>query len=356
MRGLIRAGEKGVPVSRSDRLLRRWPLIVATAVLVTLTLLLGGAVAMRALIHRYESSVTRANLLDSSARQSAAPGVRLNPSIHGPLNYLLIGSDKRAGDPEAGQRSDTIIIAQVDRDLSHVFLLSIPRDLMVEIPEYAPTHFGGGSDKINAAFEYGGGGEQGVQLLSATLTRLTGLRFDGAAIIEFSGFRKVIDLLGGVDMCVDHEVRSIHTDKLYPIGCSRMTGADALDYSRQRYGLPDGDYDRQRHQQQLLKAIFTQAGHTGLVGNPFRLDALIRAVGQSLTVDTGEMSPADLLMALRRLGPGDLTGIRLPSYPDMVDDTSYVFLEDGSDDLFAAARAAELSRWAAAHPQWVNPL
>lgn len=329
---------------------------MATAVALTLIVLLGGAVAIRTLIHRYENSVTRAELLDSTARSDPAPQVRLNPSIHGPLTYLLIGSDKRTADPEAGQRSDTIIIAQVDRDLSHVFLVSIPRDLMVDIPAYQPTGFSGGRDKINAAFAYGGGGEQGVQLLSATLTRLTGLKFDGAAIIEFSGFRRVIDLLGGVDLCVDSEVRSIHTEKLYPVGCRRMNGADALDYSRQRYGLPDGDFDRQRHQQQLLKAIFRQAGTRGLAGNPLRLDELLTAVGHTLTVDTSGASLADLVMGLRHLGPDDLTGIRVPSYPDMVDDISYVFLGDGAGSLFAAARSTDLSGWAAAHPQWVNKL
>ena len=135
-----------------------------------------------------------------------------------------------------------------------------------------------------------------------------------------------------------------------------MNGTDALDFSRQRYGLPDGDYDRQRHQQQLLKAIFQQAGSAGLAGTPFRLDQLLQAVGQALTVDTGGASVADLVLALRRLGPDDLTGIRVPSYPNMVDDVSYVFLEDDADGLFAAARSAELSRWAAAHPRWVNRL
>jgi LCP family protein required for cell wall assembly len=331
-------------------------LIAVTVVAIALVLVLGGAAGVRALIHRYESSVTRAQLLDSSARIAPPGGVRLNPSIHGPLTYLLIGSDKRAGDPEAGQRSDTIIIAQIDRDLSHVYLVSIPRDLMVRIPAYAATSYQGGSDKINAALEYGGGGERGVQLLSATLTKLTGLRFDGAAIIEFTGFKRVIDLLGGVDMCVDHEVRSIHTGKLYPVGCRRMNGLDALDYSRQRYGLPDGDYDRQRHQQQLLKAMFQQAGTAGLAGNPFRLDELLRAVGQSLTVDSGGVPLADLVLGLRRLGPDGLTGIRLPSYPDMVDDISYVFLQDEAGGLFAAARSDELPRWASTHPQWVNKL
>jgi LCP family protein required for cell wall assembly len=329
---------------------------VATSVVLALGLVIGGATALHGLIHRYEGTVTRAQLIDSSARTSPSPAASPESKLRGPLTYLLIGSDKRAADPGAGQRSDTIIIAQVDRDLSHVFLISVPRDLMVDIPPYPPTHFLGRSDKINAAFDYGGGGAQGVQLLSATLTRLTGLKFDGAVIIEFSGFKRVIDLLGGVNMCVDQSVRSIHTHRLYAVGCQHMNGSEALDYSRQRYGLPDGDFDRQRHQQQLLKAMFQAASNAGLAGNPLRLDELLRAVGQSLTVDIGATSLTDLVLGLRHLGSGDLTGIRVPSYPDMMDGTSYVFLQQDSQALFAAARSAELSRWVAVHPHWVNKL
>ena len=347
-----------MPALRSDRLLRRWPVIVASAVALTLFVALGGAIAVRALIHRYDSSVARGDLLDGSARQSGDDTrVRFPQTpLHGPLNYLLLGSDKRVGSPDAGQRSDTIIIVQIDRDLAEAHLISIPRDLLVEIPAYRLSGFEGGSDKINAAFQFGGGGNAGVQLLSATLTRLTGLKFDGAAIIEFSGFRKVIDLLGGVDLCVDHEVESIHTSKVFHVGCARMNGGDALDYSRQRYGLPDGDYDRQRHQQQLLKAIFQRAGDSGVAHNPLRMDQLVRAVGEALTVDTGGASLTDLIFALRRLGPQDLIGIRVPSYPEMVGDVSYVFLTGEADGLFAAARTADLQTWATAHPQWVNRL
>ena len=90
-------------------------------------------------------------------------------------------------------------------------------------PSPPANGFGGGQDKINAAYEHGGGGQAGAQLLSATLTRLTGIRFDGAALIDFSGFRKVIDLLGGVQMCVDTEVRSIHTNRVFPPAVSRWT-------------------------------------------------------------------------------------------------------------------------------------
>ena len=106
--------------------------------------------------------------------------------------------------------------------LRQAYLISVPRDLLVAIPPDG-VGYGGGQDKINAAYEHGGGGEGGTRLLSATLTRLTGIRFDGAALVDFAGFRQVIDLLGGIRMCVDTEVRSIHTRRTSRSAASRWT-------------------------------------------------------------------------------------------------------------------------------------
>jgi len=106
----------------------------------------------------------------------------------------------------------------------------------------------------------------------------------------------------------------------------------------------------------LLKALFRQASTSGIATNPFKLDQVIRQVGSNLTVDTGGLSLADLVFALRRIGPGDLTGVRVPSYATDIDDTSYVLLEAEATGLFTAIRTGELSAWAAGHPTWVNPI
>ncbi|MEV4416986.1 LCP family protein [Catellatospora sp. NPDC049609] len=318
-------------------------------------LLAGGAlVGGRALVDRYESSVGRDVLLDPSARDlTDHVGWR---RLSGPLNYLLIGSDLRAANPDAGQRSDSILVVQVDRDLQHAYVISIPRDLRVELPQPGAPLGGTRQQRINAAFQLGGGGSGGVQLLSATLTGLTGMRFDGAAVVDFGGFKQVIDSLGGVTMCVDTEIRSIHTKRLFPVGCRVMNGAEALDYSRQRYGLPDGDYDRQRHQQQLLKAILTKALESGVTRNPIKLDQFIRGIGRSLTVDTGEATLTDLVVALRNIRPESLTGVRVPSRPQNIGGVSYVLLEPAADSLFQALRDADLASWVRAHPEWVNAI
>ncbi|MCZ7421841.1 LCP family protein [Verrucosispora sp. WMMA2121] len=304
-------------------------------------------VGLRVLTDRYEGTMTRAELLDPSARAD-------HTDLDGPLNYLLVGSDRRPGDAGSEQRTDTILIVHVPPGLREGYLVSVPRDLLVAIPPGGG--YPGGEDKINTAYEYGGGGQPGAHLLSATLARLTGLRFDGAALVDFAGLRNVIDLLGGVEMCVRSEVRSIHTDRVFRPGCQRMDGAQALDYVRQRYDLPGGDYDRQTHQQQLLGAMLEQAGETRLRTDPVRLHRLIGAVGDSLTVDTNGVPVEDLLLALHGLATDGLRGVQVPSYPQMIDQVSYVRLDDEGDGLFAAVRGSRMSDWAGAHPRWVTRL
>jgi LCP family protein required for cell wall assembly len=333
----------------------------------------------KVLANRYDDAVKKGNLLAPAARTG---GEEAAARLTGPLNYLLIGSDARSNDPTAGQRSDTIIIVHVPVTLDRAYLISIPRDLLVPIPAFPATDFQGSREKINGAFDYGGGGEGGVQLLSATLNDLTGIRFDGAAVVDFGGFEKVIRQLGGVDMCIDERTESQHighdkngeflppwygpdgswrnpdsTPVVYEPGCRRMAPWEALDYSRQRKSLPDGDYGRQRHQQQLLKAMFDEARRQGLATNPRKLDSLIRSVGESLTVDTGGVPFTDLVYALRGVSPTDLVGIRVPSEPRDIGGISYVVgLEDQAPALFDAIRSDDLDTWVQQSTAWVNPL
>lgn len=334
-----------------------WPKVLLGLGLVVVLLSAAGLIAAKMLLHRYESSVTHEVLLDPSARGDNAEQLSNWRRDDEPLNFLLLGSDMRTTEPQDGQRSDTIIIAQVNRERTAAHLVSIPRDLLVEIPQFEATGFYGSQEKINAAFHYGGSQSGGVQLLSATLAQLTGIRFDGAAVIDFGGFERIIDMLGGVRICVDTEVQSIHTGRYFPLGCKVMSGAEALDYSRQRYGLENGDYDRQRHNQQLLKAIFGTALNKGIAYNPIKIDQMVRALGSSLTVDTGEASVADIVLALRGLRPETMIGTMVPSYPQMIGNESYVLMDEmQAPMLFDALRAGQLDLWAAQNPQWVHPL
>ncbi|MFR9774574.1 LCP family protein [Micromonospora sp. MS34] len=306
-----------------------------------------GVAGLHFLTNRYDRTVTRQQLLADPAREGRT-------DLSHPLNYLLIGSDHRPGASPEDERSDTILIVHVPAGMRQAYLISIPRDLLVAIP--AAPGYGGGQDKINAAYEHGGGGEAGAQLLSATLTRLTGIRFDGAALVDFTGFKQVIDLLGGIRMCVDTEVRSIHTKTLFTPGCQQMDGARTLDYVRQRYDLPGGDYDRQRHQQQMLRAVLDKAGEAHLRNDPVKLDRVLRAVGGALTVDTNGVPLEDLLLALRSLPADALQGVRVPSHPQTIGEVSYVVLDNDAGGLFDALRDTRMPAWAGANPRWVNRL
>lgn len=309
-----------------------------------------GGLALRVLTTRYEGSVTKERLLDPSARQESN-GRR----IEGPLNYLLVGSDQRAKKPEDG-RADTIMIVHISPDLDRGYFISVPRDLLVQIPAHPSTGFGGGPDKVNAAFRHGNGGEGGSQLLSATLTQLTGIRFDGAAIINFAGFEKVIDRVGGVELCLDKEVRSMHTGHVFQPGCQQLNGGQALDLARQRYDLPEGDFDRQRHQQQLLRALAEKIADLNLLAEPIKADQIIREIGAALTVDTNGTDTEDLVVALRDLRPERLTGIRLPARPETINGTSYVLLENAAVELFRSVRDGDVDDWVKTHREWINKL
>jgi len=244
-----------------------------------LLMLFSGAaiVGGKVLLYEATSGVDKAPLLGDAG---AAQGGK---ALKGPLNILMVGIDERpTGDDLV--RADSIMILHIPENRQGAYLFSIPRDTYVEIPAYSKTNFKGSrGEKINGAFAYGwangGGREGGFELLALTVQRVTGLRFNAGAIVDFSGFKQVVDALGGVDMCVDTTVpvRSEHVGfdrngkylhprdggrpMVYNPGeCRRFQGWEALDYVRQRKSLVDGDYGRQRHQQQFIKALAKREG------------------------------------------------------------------------------------------------
>ena len=261
-----------------------------------------GEAAVRALLR---GVLHRSDLLGARLASRRRP----QTSLAGPLNFLLIGSDARANNPAMGARSDTIIIVHIPATLDRAYLISIPRDLRVDIPPMPDRGFAGAlwtrSMPRSSTAAQGAGG---VQLLSATLTQLIGIRFDGAAVVDFGGFDKVVEDLGGVHMCIDEPVTLDPHRPRVPPGCQYLTAEQTLDYLRQRETLPNGDFDRQRHQQQFLKAIFAKMFANGLAQNPVKLDQIIRAVGSAMTVDTNGVPLDQLVFTLRNIHRRSLVG------------------------------------------------
>ena len=206
-------------------------------------------------------------------------GGRPAKAVNGALNILLVGSDSR--DPDApvdkpasgGPTRSSSCTSRPTTD--RAYLVSIPRDLYVPIPE---------------------GAERGLRLRAARRRSTprspsAGCRWrcgrwsasptsgiDHVMAIDFAGFKQVTDALGGVDLKVERTITSIHKPyRTFRKGMNHMNGAEALDWIRQRKQFPDGDFARMRHQQEFLRALMDKAASTGTLSNPTKLNAFLRA-------------------------------------------------------------------------------
>ncbi|MFY1673222.1 LCP family protein [Plantactinospora sp. WMMB334] len=276
---------------------------------------------------------------------SAAPTPTPSPTpepgadITGPLNLLLVGVDTRVSDPEWEPHADAVLILHVTRALDRAYLFALPRDLVVDIPRFPKANFGGDRTKLTHAMSYGSrvpgkntppDTAQGFELLSTTVSAYTGIeKFDAGAILTFGGFDKLVDALGGVELYVDQRVVSQHREPdgthrelrgggyvgpqmVYEKGRRKLTGWQALDYARQRY-TTGGAYTRQRHQQQLIKAMLRKILDRELARDADRTAQVVRSLGDALTFVSGDGHEiVDFGYALHRLRPETLTLVALP--------------------------------------------
>jgi anionic cell wall polymer biosynthesis LytR-Cps2A-Psr (LCP) family protein len=304
------------------------------------------------------------------------------------------------------------MIAHIPATHDRMYLISLPRDTDVTIPPDPKTGFGGGEFKLNAAYVYGslngGGMPGGFELLAQTIQDTWGVTFNGAAAVDFNGFVDVMKLLGGVDMYIDETTTSIHdgyfiskgplspnTQPYYLTGagipiCSRP-GVDfdsdpircakpgvmpiqylkgnrhldpwqALDFVRCRDGLVGTDYARQRHQQQFLRAVLTEAFKSGL-SDPLKMISFINSIGKAVTFDRRGVDLNDWLFTLKGITPSQIISIKTND-GQFVDVTgpggdSRQALSQDSLNLIKAARddrtgADLVAQFVATHPDWVN--
>ncbi|MEU8122710.1 LCP family protein [Spirillospora sp. NPDC049024] len=240
-------------------------------------------------------------------------------------NWLLIGSDRRADIPSMGARADTIMLVHLSGRGDRVSLISIPRDAWVPVP-------GHGLTKINAAFAHGG-----PSLLIRTVEQLTRVRVDHYAALDFGGFVKMTDALGGVDVTVTKTTHDPMHDRTWQAGRHHLNGAEALDFVRQRWNLPAGDLDRIKRQQAFLHALAARALDTR---NPIKIDRFVRASTRSVTVDDSVTSGTLRGLAHRLLKTSLVEYLTAPVAQMAERDRQSVVLldEDGVGKLFTAVR------------------
>ena len=268
---------------------------------VVLTLLLVGGFFF--LEQRYAGNIDRISNVFSSLGNRPAPASPAQPEAAQPVTFLLMGSDTR-GHPTSGNlpdgRSDAIMIVRFSGDRQHAQVISIPRDSWVDIP-------GHGMNKINASYAFGG-----PTLLIETVEQLTHVRIDHYAAIDFDGIIKVTDDLGGVDVMVAET--TTNGPYTFHQGLNHLNGAQARWYLGQRYGLAGGDFDREKRDQQYLKAMFGKLFSARTFTDPGRLDAALRAVTGAVSIDDS-LSNNELIslgLSMRNVTPKDINYFTAP--------------------------------------------
>jgi LCP family protein required for cell wall assembly len=308
-RGSEKRSEKrggSTPVPKRRRRGRRIALIVAASLAVVIGVAMLGTSLW---LSSVASDVKRVDAFDGvpeDSRPQKAEGAK------GAINFLLLGSDSRDPENKDGSRSDTIIVLHLDKSHSKAQMVSIPRDTWVFVPKASNGANGNTNAKINAAYAWGG-----VPLMVQTVEKFTGVRIDHVALVDFFGFKEIVDALGGVDINVTESFTSTHSlnadgKRHFNKGPQTMDGAAALDYARERYAFKDGDFARIQHQQQVIKAILNKAASGGTLSSPTKLNSFLHATADAVTVDS-TLNLVDMAMELRNLRGEDLAFYTSPT-------------------------------------------
>lgn len=266
-------------------------------------------------------------------------------------NILLIGSDTRAGagngkygrDDGGSQRSDTTILLHLAADRQSATAVSIPRDLMVEIPSCL-TSDGRRSKKqsaqFNWAFQFGG-----TACSIRTVEKLTGIRIDHYMVIDFSGFKDMVDAVDGVDVCLKRPVDDVDAHLKLPAGKQTLSGEEALGFVRARKTIGDGsDTERMERQQQFLGSLVRKVQSNGVLLNPARLYPVLDAATKSLTTDPGLNTLKDLYdlaRGLRNVPTEKVQFMTVPRQPYVNDPNRDELVQPDAGRLFSQLRKDE---------------
>ncbi|MEU1545984.1 LCP family protein [Nocardia sp. NPDC005745] len=271
---------------------------------------------------------TQVNALDENSEDIVDSNAQL-----GDENYLLVGTDTRAGangqlgagtlDDAEGARADTTMLVHIPKDRSRVVVVSFPRDLDVTRPQcngwdneknaYSDEKFPSAmGDKLNAVYNLGG-----PMCLVSTIQRLTGASINHFIGIDFAGFESMVNQIDGVEVCASKPlVDDVLGTILEHPGKQRIDGQTALKYVRARhvYGEERSDYDRINRQQRFLASLLRGTLSSKVLFNPGKLNGFITALREHTWVN--KVETADLLMlgrSLQKIDAGAVTFITVPT-------------------------------------------
>ncbi|WP_405756286.1 LCP family protein [Streptomyces sp. NBC_00073] len=335
-------GSPDPPRSRRRRLLR-W-----IALGLALLVLCGAAVGWW-LYRKLDGNITE----DTSAAAELERYERERPthSVGGSQNILLIGSDSRSGKENAryGQdrgteRSDTAILLHLPADRRSATAVSIPRDLMTLIPACLTEDGRRTAERLaqfNWAYQWGG-----AACTIRTVEKFTGIRIDHHMVVDFGGFKKMVDAVGGVEICLKQPMKDPEAKLKLPAGRQTLHGEQALGFVRARYSLGNGsDTERMERQQQFLGSLVRKVQSNGVLLNPARLYPLLDAATSSVTTDPGLASLRDLyelVRGIRDIPTDQVKFLTVPRRPYAADPNRDELVQPDAAQLFEQLRTDRL--------------
>ena len=242
------------------------------------------------------------------------------------VNYLIVGSDTREGlsreeikrlkvggtDVAAGKRSDTMLLIHISKKRDKAAIISIPRDSYALIPEHNNSQgkvIPAAYSKINSAYNWGG-----APLLIETLESMSDLRIDHYVELNFVGFVRMVDALGGVEICTKKDINDPKSHLTLPAGTHVLDGVDSLKFVRTRVFDGLGDLGRMKRQQEFAGAMLRKATSAGVLLNPVKMVDFINSALDSVVTDEG-LSQGDLLTLgkqLRNLSASNVRTLTIP--------------------------------------------
>ncbi|MEW1718711.1 LCP family protein [Streptomyces sp. NPDC093109] len=272
---------------------------------------------------------------------------RPKPVVLDAENILLVGSDSRAGkngkygrDDGGSQRSDTTILLHLAADRKSATAVSFPRDLMVDIPSCRRsdgTRTKARFAQFNWAFEFGG-----AACTIRTVEKLTGIRVDHHMVVDFQGFKAMVDAVDGVKVCLKESVDDKNSKLKLSAGTHLLDGEQALAYVRARHSLGDGsDTQRMGRQQRFLGALFKKVQSNGVLLNPTQLYPVLDAATKSITTDPelGSLSALyDLTRSMRSVPTEKVQFLTVPRQQYTLDPNRDELVQPDAGKLFEQLR------------------
>jgi LCP family protein required for cell wall assembly len=308
-------------------------------------LVFGAAGAGWAAYEKLDSNITADN--DAASELARYEKERPTALVRGAQNILIIGSDSRSGAGNARygrdsgtERSDTTILLHLAADRRSATAVSLPRDLMVDVPSCGRKD--GSRSKpaftmFNYAFATGGSA-----CTIRTVEKLTDIRIDHHMVVDFNGFKKMVDALNGVEVCLKQPIDDRAAKLKLPAGRVTLNGEQALGYVRARKSLGDGsDTDRMGRQQRFLGALVNKVRSDDVLLNPVKLYPVLDAATSSLTTDPALASLRglyELVRGLRNLPADRVQFLTAPRTPYPYDTNRDQLVQPEAEKLFTRLR------------------